>query len=259
MALGVFSKFYYGYEITIDSYKFDFSEGGPQLTAELTLGVYTPTDLAIELKTQLDAVGAKTYTVLFDRSNRKFTISADVGTFSILIFSGTNAGISVYDTFGFTGNSDLTGFGTYTSDSPSGRVFKPQYWLQDYISSRDWREKVDASINQASSGHVEVVSFGDVRFTEFNIMFTTNLVMDGRIIKNNQTGVEDLNDFLEFCIKRGPIEFMVDEDEEDEFEKITLETTEASNKGTGYKLKEETSKNLPGIYQSGRLKWRVNE
>jgi hypothetical protein len=257
MALGYFSKFYFNYEITIQNYKFDFDEGSGELTAELTLGVYTPTDLAVELKTQLDAAGTKTYTVSFNRNTRVFTVSADVGTFDILISTGTNAGISVYTIFGFNGVVDLTGLGTYLSD-PSGSVYYPQYWLQDYVDPSDWLEKVDASVNQSANGNVEVVSFGEINFTEFNILFATNLVMDGRVIKNNPSGVQDLNQFLTFCIKRGPIEFMPDENNVNNFYKIRLETTAANSKAVGYKLKEETGKNLPGIYQSEKLKWRVS-
>lgn len=259
MALGTFSKFYYGYEIAIDAYKFDFNEGSGQLTAELSIGIYTPTDLAIELKTQLDAVGTKTYTVFFNRQTRKFDISCDTGTFDILIASGTNNGISVYDIFGFTGNSDLTSSGSYTSNSASGSVYYPQFWLQDYTAPTEWLEKVDASVNTSASGAVEIVSFGDIRFSEFNILFATNLPMDGKVIKNNSNGVANLNAFMAYIIKRGAIEFMPDESDYNTFYKMILESTESSSKGTGYKLKEETGKNLPGFYQTGKLKWRVIE
>ena len=258
MALGTFSKFYFDYEITSQNNKIGFSEsaGFVELTAELDNGIYTPTDLAAELKTQMDAVGTRTYTVTFNRSTRTFTITANTGTIRLLITTATTVDVSVYPLIGFTG-ADLTGALTYTGNNPTGSVYYPQYWLQDYTSPTDWLEKVDASINQAASGEVEVVYFGEVNFTEFNNLFITNLVMDNRIIKNNPTGVLDANDFMEFAIKRGGIEFMPNKDDVNTFYKLILESTEASSKGIGYRLKEETSKNLPGIYQSGKLKWRV--
>lgn len=257
MALGTFSKFYYGYQIDQTNNKIDFAEGGPQLTATLTSGIYTPTELAVEIKTQLDVAGAKTYTVTFSRTTRKFTIAADAGTYDILISTGTNALVSPYDLLGFTGASDLTGVITYTSDSVSGSEYRPQFWLQDYIAPTDWLEKADASINETSGGQVEVISFGDNYFTEFNMMFITDLPMDNRVIKNNPNGVANARSFLEFLVKRGPIEFMPDEAAVATFYKITLDATEASTKATGFKLKEETGRSLPNIYTSGRLTFRV--
>jgi hypothetical protein len=258
MALGTFSKFYYGYEITTTNYKLDFEEspGFTELTVEMPLGIYAPEDLAFELRTQLDAVGTKSYTVTFDRSNRKFTITADSGTINLLVSTGTNAAVSFYEVLGFTG-SDLTGSATYTSNNSSGSVYKPQFWLQDYVAPSDWLEKSDASVNISANGKIEVVSFGDVNFTEFNILFITDLVMDGKVIKNNPNGVADANDFLTFCIKRGPIDFMPDEDDPNNFYTLVLENTSANSKGTGYKLTEETGKNLPGVFRSGKIKWRV--
>lgn len=256
MALGTFSKFYYGFEITLNNYKIDFDEGAGPLVAELTLGIYSPSDLETEIKTQLDAVGTKTYTVSFNRVTRKFSIACDTGTFSIPIFTGPNKDLAPYYLLGFTG-ADLSGSGSYTSNIEAGDQYKPQFWLQDYTQAEDWNEKVDSAVNQSASGFVEVISFGDVQFKEFNILFITNLAMDGVVIKNNPQGLEAARDFMNFCIKRGTIDFMPDESLPNVFYKLILETTELSSKGTGFRLKEETGKNLPGIYQTGKLKWRV--
>jgi hypothetical protein len=257
MALGTFSKFYYGYEITSANNKFDFNEGASDLTATVDIGIYTPTDLAAELKLQLDAIGSKTYTVTFNRSARTFTIAADSGTYSILINSGTNSTIGIYDMLGFTGSVDLTGVITYTSDSASGSEYKPQFWLQDYTAPTNWLEKNEASVNVSATGLVEVISFGDTQYLEFNMMFITDLAMDGRVIKNNPNGVANANTFMQFAIKRGEIEFMPDENTVATFYKVILDSTPDNAKATGYKLKEETGRNLPGIYTTGKLKWRV--
>lgn len=258
MALGTFSKFYYGFEITFTNNKFDFDEGSGELTAELDIGIYTAEQIADELKIQLDAVGTKTYTVTFNRSTRKFTIAANTGTYSILISSGSNATNSCYDDLGFTGVSDKTGSITYTSDDVAGSEYNPQFWLQDYTAPTEWYEKNDASVNQTAGGTVEIISFGDVQYTEFNILFITDLAMDGRVIKNNPNGVDEANTFMQFATKRGPIEFMPDSSSPSTFYTVTLESTPENSKGTAYKLKEETGKNLPGIYTTGKLKWRVS-
>lgn len=259
MALGTFSKFYYGYEIDLENYKIDFDEGSGELTAELTVGTYSPAGLATEIKTQLDAVGTKTYTVTFNRSSRFFTIACDSGTFDILIDTGTNKSLSPYDLLGFTGSVDLTGAGSYSSDSASGYEYKPQFWLQDYTSPDDWIELIDPSVNISANNIVEVVSFGDVSFTEFTIQFITDLPMDGRVILNNPNGVFDANHFMQYAIRKGKLDFMPDVNNLNTYWTLILESTPDNRSGVGYRLREETSRNLPNIYQTGRLKFRVVE
>lgn len=71
----------------------DFNEGGSELTATLTASTYTISTLAIEIKTQLDAAGALTFSVAASSDN-KFTISAPTA-FSLLPETGTNALTSI--------------------------------------------------------------------------------------------------------------------------------------------------------------------
>jgi hypothetical protein len=258
MALSTFSRFYYGYEITLDNNKIDFAEGGPQLTAALTVGIYSPTNLALEIKTQLDAIGANTYTVAFSRSTRKFTISTTVN-FSLLTNTGTNINISPYTLLGFTATSDKTGASTYTGDNASGYEFIPQFILQDYVHPDNSQEKIEASINESASGLVEVVSFGTKKWFEFTMDFITNLPMENKIIRNNSSGVEDAQHLMQFLIKRGNFEFMPDKDTTSTFYTLNLESTPESSKGVGYKLKELVDKDLPGFFKTGKLKFRLVE
>lgn len=83
------------FNVDIDSSnnKLDFNEGGSELTATLTSGTYTLSELATEIKTQMDAAGDLTYTVSVS-SDDKFTISA-TGAFSLLPQSGSNALVSI--------------------------------------------------------------------------------------------------------------------------------------------------------------------
>ena len=59
-----------------------FNEGAGDITATLTQQNYTGTQLATELKTQLDSAGGDTYTVVYDTQTFKLTITS-TGTFQI--------------------------------------------------------------------------------------------------------------------------------------------------------------------------------
>jgi hypothetical protein len=95
--------------------KLDFGEGGAELTATLTNGTYTAAALAAEVKTQLDAGGALTYTVTYSATTRKFTIAA-TGTFELKWNTGTHKATDCSVLLGFSDAADDTGAATYTSD-----------------------------------------------------------------------------------------------------------------------------------------------
>lgn len=104
------------YVITSSNNKINFKEtgGGAELTAALTVGTYTTTTLAAEIKTKMDAatVNARTYTVSRSTTTGKWTIAGQ--TFLSLLFStGTNAATSVRTVIGF-GTNDFTAATTYT-------------------------------------------------------------------------------------------------------------------------------------------------
>lgn len=71
--------------------KFTFQEGSTQYTVTLTPGFYTATQLAAQLQTQLNAIGAgNTYVCALDPNTQKLTVTRSVGaaTFSFLFYSG---------------------------------------------------------------------------------------------------------------------------------------------------------------------------
>ena len=165
----------------------------------------------------------------------------------------------MYETIGFTGSVDLTGGTSYTSDSAIGSDYVTQFPPQSYVAPGFRKEKGDASVNQTASGVIEVISFGDVQYIEADLLFITDIPMDGKVIRSNATGVQDAIDFLTFATKRGPIEFMPDKDDTSTFYQCILDRTPEDGKGTKFKLKEETGKSLPGIYRTGRLDFRIVE
>ena len=99
--------------ITAANQKLNFDEGGAELTATITAGTYTPTTLCTEIKTQLDAAGAATYTVTY--SGKIFRISNDGATLNLLCATGTDIASGIWSTIGFAA-TDRAGFTNYAGD-----------------------------------------------------------------------------------------------------------------------------------------------
>lgn len=252
------SKFYYGYVIDDTNYQINFVEGGPELLAELNPGSYSFEDFAIEIERALNDAGSFTYTVTTNRAPRTLTIVSS-SAFDLLVSSGTNVGTSPFTLMGFTG-SDRTGSTTYTGDSPSGSEYRPQFWLQNYISSEDWQQAADASINKVASGRVEVIKFGIEKFVQFQIKFITNITQNSTTpIRNDPQGLENARAFMQYITTRQPFEFMQDEEDADEFQTLAFDSSQDSQSGTGYKLKELYDKGAAGYFETVVLKFRLRE
>lgn len=99
-------------DIDSSNNKIDFSEGGPALVATITGGTYSLTALAAQIKTQLDAAGALTYTVTLSIDN-EMTISA-TGDFELLLSTGLNRDFNLLSKLYF-GTSDLALSDSYES------------------------------------------------------------------------------------------------------------------------------------------------
>lgn len=256
MSLETFSVFYYGQEVTSFSFAFDFNEGAGELQATIPIGSYTLSEIATELQTQLNSVGTLTYQVTVNRVTRVITISAD-GNFSILRGTGTRAGQGVYPVIGFSGSTDLSGSSSYVADGPSGSEYRPQFILQDHVSTDNQREFIDPSINEAASGEQEIIRFGTRRFLDCNIKFSTNIFQpSGAPILNQANGVANLRAFMEYATEKLKIEYMPDVNTRGTFEKLILESTPESRDGTNFKLKEMYSMNLAGYFETGVLRFR---
>ncbi len=99
--------------------KIDFKEsgGGAELHATVTAGTYTPDTLETEIKTQLEAAGAETYTVTFSTSTGLWTISTGGAYLSILWSTGVNTATSIGSIIGFDTTADDTGATSYTGST----------------------------------------------------------------------------------------------------------------------------------------------
>lgn len=255
MSLDTFSIFYYDFDIDETAKFLSIDEGSGELIAEIQRGSYTPTELAVQIKIALDLVGANTYTVTFDRNTRGFTISSTVN-FSLLVSSGTS-GASAFGVIGFVG-ADRASASTYTGAS-AGDFYEPQFILQDYIEPDDFQKLVDPTINKTATGRVEVVRFGIERFYQMNMKYLTNKPSDGKVIKNNPTGIADLRRFMQFAFLKKPMEFMPNINARSTFDEVILESTDSDSQGTSFKLKELYDKGLPGVFETGVLIFRVVE
>lgn len=248
MSLATFSVFYYGFNITNENRFLSFREAATELIADIEVGDWTATELEVKIKAAMDLAGTQIYTVSFNRQSRTFTISAPLA-FELLIATGTS-GATVFPTLGFSG-PDLTAQTTYTSNNRAGDAYEPQFILQDYSPSSHTQRLVSPAINKSATGRVEVVRFGVERLIKMNFKYVTDKIQDGRIIKNNQTGVEDAIRFFAFAIQKIPFEFMADENNKNSFETVLLESFPSSSDGTGFELRELYDQGLPGFYETG--------
>ena len=252
MTLGTRSKFYYGHNVTESNYYMNFSESSVEKTAQLDLGDYTPTEFAIELAKQMNAVGGQTYSVSFSRTTRKITISA-ASNFDLDITSGTNAGTSIYTLAGFTG-SDSTAATSHVGNLVSGSEFKPQFYLQKYIDFEDNQSAAFSSIAKSASGNVESYSFGSEKIAEFNLVLQTdNAQGSGNPIETDASGVANLRTFMEYVTNKRKFEFMKDRDTVASFKKCILESSGKSKDGVAFRL-DDTK--MAGYYTAGKLTLR---
>lgn len=82
-------------------------------TAIIGPGAWTIKDYLVEVKAQMEVVGAGTYTISRNKQTRKITIAAD-GNFELTTTNTTQAN---WDIMGFTTTADNTGAATYTGSN----------------------------------------------------------------------------------------------------------------------------------------------
>jgi hypothetical protein len=114
-------------------------------------------------------------------------------------------------------------------------------------------------LNRSASGREELIRFGVDKIIDLEIKFVTNLPMDGVVIRNSPTGVEDTIQFMQYVTQKQRFEFVPDETDPETFEKVILRSAPGYSDGTGYKLRELTDKNLRDIYDLGLIQLRVVE
>lgn len=249
------SAFYYGPTITEANNAISFSEGaGPEILTTIPVKKYTLTTFANALLLALNDAGALTYSYTMDRKTRVITISA-TGNFSLKV-STSSVENTLFDDLGFTG-SDRTGAATYTGNAAIGTSYKPQFRLQSFVDFEDNQRAVDSSLLVTASGEVELIRFGLYKIMECDIDFITDIDQGAEnYIRTNLSGVDDARSFLEYCVTKGPMEFLPDYTQPNTFTNCILERTPESSTGVDFKLKERFSEGLPGYYRTGLLAFR---
>jgi hypothetical protein len=148
---------------------------------------------------------------------------------------------------------DLSGNNQYLGSSAVGLVYYPQFLLGNYVDADLTSSPVEAVVNRSTSGNkYEVVRFGVNKVYRFEILYTTNLILESSdYIRNNQTGVEDLMNFMEFCVKKYPLEFMKDEENSGYYAEVLLESTPQSQDGVAYEISPDYARGMPEFYNLG--------
>lgn len=255
MALLTKSKFYFGIEIFTDNNVIDFDDGSGEVQITIPVGIYSPKEISNKIATLMTAAGSQSYTCVFNRTTRKLTVGA-IGTFTILIGSGTHTGSSVYTQLGFTGGVDLTGFNSYTADEVTGYSYEPQFYLLDYIPLEHNVKSVQASINETGSGNVEIIRYGTKRFMECSIeLITNNKFIGDSVWSYNPRGLEDVLLFMGYATQKSKVEFMPDKSDVANYQTLILESTESDQNGIGFKLLEQLEYGV-GYYRTGKLVFR---
>lgn len=255
---GDIPSFFFLDPVTSSGFKMSFTENGvDELIGEVITGHYTHSQMASAIREALVAAGTRDYVVVFDRTTRKYTISATDGNFDLLISSGSTIGNSIYPLIGFTG-ADVTGTDTYEANNQAGEEYIPQFPLRNYTKAGDIKRPTNASVSQATSGKVQVVIFGDVRFLRFDLELITSLPQGQGGIRENLTGKEDAKTFLDFCTSKRTIEMMADYNDKNTFINIFHEKNPTSADGIGYELKPDYRFG-PDYFGIRGLEFRIQE
>ena len=250
-----YSKFYYGLEIEENATLLEIKEGVTTYQAILRAGKYSHTQLATEVARAINSTDvANVYTCSVDRATRLFSITADA-TFEIPVATISSA-LNVLGVIGYTG-ADRTGASTYEGDTATGKVYYPQYKLQNYVDFSYNKEFLDASTAEAADGTTEIISFGLVNFMSCNIRYINDKPHDSLSpIKENLTGLSDAIDFMDWLIEKAAIEFYPNENTTNFFH-CFLEKANRGSKGVGYRLRELYASAGSGYFETGKLEFRL--
>lgn len=247
------SSFIYDIQITSSNYNLDFLEGSTKYAAKLIPGKYTLATIVKEVSKALSNAGLLDYSVSIDRTTRKITISAP-SEFTLLV-NGDHAGASCLSVLGITSNKVGA---IIEGDLAIGKEYRPQSYLQDWVSPEDWLEYISASRNESSGGVAELVALGEKKLCQFNIEFITNRPMGG-VLETNPQGVEQAREFCRYVGTIGAFDFLPDRNDPAKFYTLIVEKTGHSSLGAGFRLYEMSKTAFNDIYETKTITCRVIE
>ena len=255
MSIFTYSGFTYGHTIDSENQYINFEDGTGELSATVEFGSYTLQQFTEKVAQAMNsATLTQEYFVTVDRETRLITVSS-AGNFDLLVTAGQEAAISAFGLMGFT--TDRSGANSYVADVPSGFFYEPQFLLQGFVDFKHNVSAANSKVNQSASGIVEAISFGKVEIMEADIVLCTNIEQSaGGPVKNNPTGVEEVEAFLNYATSKAPMEFIYDVENPDIYESCILEKTRQNAQGTAFKLQEQYARKLVGYFNTGLLSFR---
>lgn len=250
MALSAKSLFTYGLQVSSLNQNIDFQivSSGPILTAVLDLGFYSPDGLAQEIALQMQSLDdTNVYAVSVARNimggtQNRITIATNGTFFSILFGSGPNAASSAAILAGFNA-ADYTGDVSYTGSATTGTTLLPDYLGYNFLSD-DNMSSVFGAVNISASGLKEAVTFNIQLFIEVEFMY------------EKKANLAAWKDFFSWAIQQRQFDFTPEISSPDVVYNVTLESTQASDQGLGYRMSEMLP-NFPNTYQTGPLRFRI--
>lgn len=253
MALTSQSLFLYGFQVTEFNRSLDFkaASNGAELKATLTMGFYSLSSLANEIKVQMQAVDpTRTYTVSVNRNvlsgtENRVTISTSGTYLSLLFGSGTRKASSCASLIGFSG-TDKTGATSYTGTASAGTALLSNRVGYNYTPP-ELMQKNFGSVNVSASGAKEAIVWGVQRFFQVQFKYITK-----------PQALYEWSALLNWLMLQRAIEFTPEVSSPNTFYDATIESTEGDGKGLGFTIKEMLP-SFPDLYDTGLLKFRVRE
>lgn len=245
--------FLYGFQVTENNRSIDFRSVALETVrlASLNLGYYSLTALCAEIKRALQAADpARTFTVTADRTvlgglENRVTVATNGTHFELLGASGPRTASSALPLFGFN-NADYTTGTTYTGSASAGTVLIPRFQVYNYKSPKH-KKQVFGNVNVAASGVKEAVVYSIQTFWQ------------GEFKYEFQADVETYwAPFIDWIIQQRLIEFTPDIASPSIFYECTLEKTDSDSKGLAHEMIELTSFDMPGLFRTGNLTFRVS-
>lgn len=251
MALTSKSLFLYGFQVTEYNRSLDFDAGDAELKATLRLGFYSLTSLLTEISRAMQAVDpAHRYTATANRNvagglENRVSIATNGTTLNLQFATGSRVASSVRTLIGFPG-ADKTGATSYTGSTTAGTALIPEYVGFNYLPPELFQEKF-GSVNISASGIKEAIVFSEQRFWQAEFKYETF-----------QNAVEKWAPFMAWATAQRLVEFTPEISKPNTVYEGTLEKTEQSGSGLGFKMPEMIP-NMPGLHRTGLLTFRVRQ
>jgi len=180
------------------------------------------------------------------------------GNFELLVATGSNTPQSIFNLLGFVGVSDFTGGNSYTGNAPSGKQYITQTELKNFSDFNKNKSKLD-SVKRTTPGNIiETISYGTIELMSCEFPFLTNEVPQ-KFIRESATGLDEVEDFMDYLIATRPVEFLQDYKNLNVFTPCILEKSQGYSKGDGYKLNHLVTKRLKDYYSIKGLVFRKIE